>query len=1431
MPWKVEQGAGDCDGYAVIKEADGSIAGCHPSEEEAKAQVKALYATAATAIASRLSAKRRTQEARARRIAAKAASSLPLHLPGQHDQAAHGGDGLSDNAKADAADAARREGVQERVEKISDSGVSNMTSEQLQKVASAQITDVALADFAGGVEAGGSTRLDFKFKASDVSDDEIRGFVQREAQHKAVDLSSATAERSGVLIQHAGVGANEEDTDLRVPEGEVHASIMLGELAGNWGDETKTADGNDAGWPMKGSVSSGVLIATPLAFSAPEQPAALRLHLPNTDEHAIITAAGAPAIATPLPSSATKDADTALPSRFEAVLLEEGVTTSDDRFMRLGSIGWREVPIPLTNAISVGEDHYGEVIGAIDEVYRVDNSREGINEVRARGWFDLDSAAGREAARLVAKGLKRGVSVDLEVLDADAQQLDVECDGLLEPCPFRLEVASGRIMGAALVAFPAFPRAVLVPDGTLIPEGSDDGRPFVAAPLRLTAAGVPIRPPADWFENPGLKQLTPLTVSEDGQVFGHAAGWGTCHIGIQGTCVTAPRTRNNYNYFMTGEVECDCTPPQKISVGQLTLVGGHAPDHATAQAAVAHYDDTRSAVADVRVGEDAHGIWVAGALRPGVTRGQVRTLRASSLSGDWRRINGGLELVAICSVNTPGFPIPRAVVASGVQVSLVAAGAVSALHLPGQHDQANHGGGGEVESARDAGVRERGEADTAGKAAAESSIAEKQARLDEIRAVSAMDVTVAEAAKNAEEAGQLERDIEFIESRIGHLREEADKADPTPPSDGRTEHTAYFPTHDVLDEVDLARVDKTYGTTSDIDAGVVRMYGSPDAVAQAVENLGVTGSDVRLEDADGNVLKEESAYISTPDNDFGRLAEIDPEEYGLSESAHTEFMGMLESAQSELNDENMNGADEMLADVAAFLEQEATVDDEKLKALLDPLGVRGEDEEELNASGGEMKTITAAGVEDLIAEVAETVGGGFTVVAEGDGGGAVRVEYVKDPAKADAVLTGLVEKVYAKKPEFTAEKVGDAVVVKRAGETVTAAIAPVEFVAEVQKIAGDGFVATALSPEEAVGEFSVGVIYSGPEPDALTGLQTNVFAQKPEFVTELTDRGGVPALLVGQVVITPVEGEGGAVPALPGVTAAGELPPPVEQPPAGDPELAGIEAAIGAAAGEGYGVQQGTLPDGTPCLIISKAAPVEEPPPPPPAPEETAPAPQGPPVDMSLRQKPVSQVVKEAKRGFKMKATTRLHLPGEHDQANHGGGGGGGSDATKSTRDSDAANEKRREGAQERVKTESPHISLAKPSSPDTRQKDTIINDRIYMGGPPARAEVDVDDVTSPAARDHLQSIADKNFVEINLVDRAGPGGGSPVIEVNGGSSDVRAALLELGYESTDIDELELVKLQASATSAPVAGLISRAKVSAVAKKEGIGALVKKTPR
>jgi hypothetical protein len=206
----------------------------------------------------------------------------------------------------------------------------------------------------------------------------------------------------------------------------------------------------------------------------------------------------------------------------------------------------------------------------------------------------------------------------------------------------------------------------------------------VAAATRspaVTAAAAPIAPPEEWFTDPGLAEPTPLTIDKDGRVYGHLATWDVCHVASPagpGICIVAPHSNRDYSDFHTGTVET--YEETLIATGKITMDTGHAGQKLSATAAASHYDNTGTAVADVRAGEDMWGIWVSGALRPHVTDAQKRALRASPLSGDWRERGGSLELIAALAVNVPGFPIPRTagMVASGGDrlYSLVASGMV-----------------------------------------------------------------------------------------------------------------------------------------------------------------------------------------------------------------------------------------------------------------------------------------------------------------------------------------------------------------------------------------------------------------------------------------------------------------------------------------------------------------------------------------------------------------------------------------------------------------------------------------------------------------------------------------------------------------------------------------------------------------------------------
>lgn len=204
----------------------------------------------------------------------------------------------------------------------------------------------------------------------------------------------------------------------------------------------------------------------------------------------------------------------------------------------------------------------------------------------------------------------------------------------------------------------------------LRPEGE------MAPSISLVASAGRDLAPAEWFADPHLTGPTPLTITEDGRVFGHLAQWGTCHTGFPGACVTAPHSLTDYAYFLTGAVRTDAG---LVPVGQLTVGGGHADSMLSMRKAMAHYDTTSTVVCDIAVGEDDHGIWMAGRVRPGVEQAKVDELLAASVSGDWReKFPGDLdyELVAALGVNSPGFVVPRVGIRNGAQISLVAAGVV-----------------------------------------------------------------------------------------------------------------------------------------------------------------------------------------------------------------------------------------------------------------------------------------------------------------------------------------------------------------------------------------------------------------------------------------------------------------------------------------------------------------------------------------------------------------------------------------------------------------------------------------------------------------------------------------------------------------------------------------------------------------------------------
>lgn len=359
----------------------------------------------------------------------------------------------------------------------------------------------------------------------------------------------------------------------------------------------------------------------------------------------------------------------------------EGAATDDGRYILPGALDWRELPLSLMALTETGPGgHEGAFLaGKIlkirrDRSYDMDGDPldDGAVAIRGEGVFDMQGDNGAEVARLVADETLRGVSIDMAVHETmlrdqatgeliDPDEAGEEDLARMFTDDLQFAVRRGTILAATVCPTPAFANARIA----LAASGEKVLRlevPFriVTESVTAAAAGLaPELPPRAWFDQPELNQPTPLTVTDDGQVYGHIAAWDSCHTGKQGICFRPPSSPSHYAYFNLGEVICD--DGSRVSVGQITLGTDHAPLSATSRGTKAHYENTGVCVADVRATDGRHGIWVSGAVRPNVTQEQARELMGSKPSGDWRAMTPGgpLELIGILAVNVPGYPVPR----------------------------------------------------------------------------------------------------------------------------------------------------------------------------------------------------------------------------------------------------------------------------------------------------------------------------------------------------------------------------------------------------------------------------------------------------------------------------------------------------------------------------------------------------------------------------------------------------------------------------------------------------------------------------------------------------------------------------------------------------------------------------------------------------
>jgi hypothetical protein len=150
---------------------------------------------------------------------------------------------------------------------------------------------------------------------------------------------------------------------------------------------------------------------------------------------------------------------------------------------------------------------------------------------------------------------------------------------------------------------------------------------------------------------------TPMTVLEDGSVFGHIAAWDSCNRGVRGRCVPPPKSKTNYAQFHTTPIR---TTEGTLRVGKIVMGEGHADVNGNMQVTRAFYDKAGKTAAHGRAHEDQWGVFFSGVIGPNLTPADVVEFFSMPPSGHWteHRPTRSSELIAVAAVNVPGHPLP-----------------------------------------------------------------------------------------------------------------------------------------------------------------------------------------------------------------------------------------------------------------------------------------------------------------------------------------------------------------------------------------------------------------------------------------------------------------------------------------------------------------------------------------------------------------------------------------------------------------------------------------------------------------------------------------------------------------------------------------------------------------------------------------------------
>lgn len=394
---------------------------------------------------------------------------------------------------------------------------------------------------------------------------------------------------------------------------------------------------------------------------------------------------------------------------FTALMMVEGLETSDHRMMELGSTTWRDVPLPLmvqdTSSHGPGQTPAPAwAAGQIEAIWRdeADESR-----IMAAGHL-MDNDAGWRAEEII-RGAFRGVSIDGygdSPLPADMQPTAVDQDG--NPIAVLTRYDDTVLTRLTLVPTPAFAEACIWLEGEEMPACAVDAHgteidrnaepevldvppdPMMNGYEMLVASGGgPLNPPKEWFFTPEANRRQEIIVTADGRLYGHLFGYKECHTANSLYCDMTPPSRTTPPFVGFHRTEVHCADGSQVACGWIPVNTNHSKiSHGRREAegwsqeqTWEHYENSGTLLAKVRASNGRHGVWLSGCLLPGLDDRELAISQGLSVSGHWNVFTDPRtgrkypdELLAILGgVPQPGYPEtrvrPELLVASGATIA------------------------------------------------------------------------------------------------------------------------------------------------------------------------------------------------------------------------------------------------------------------------------------------------------------------------------------------------------------------------------------------------------------------------------------------------------------------------------------------------------------------------------------------------------------------------------------------------------------------------------------------------------------------------------------------------------------------------------------------------------------------------------------------